>query len=197
MASIIGICNIALSHIGTSGIQALTESSKEALACRTLYESARDAVLRDHPWNFAERRAALALSTEEVPGYSYVYAYPSECLSARRFTADDAPGMTTTTPFVVTADSTLSGKLIATDLGAAVLIYTAKVTDPTMFDPLFVDALGWRLASDLAIPVTGDPRVEQSCFTRYINFLRNAQAADSMEGKKDPETSNSFVDARL
>lgn len=54
MASVIEICNRALSNIGNSrSINSLTEASKEAGQCSLHFDSCRDAALADFDWNFA------------------------------------------------------------------------------------------------------------------------------------------------
>lgn len=61
MASVVEICNRALSNIGNSrSINSLTEASKEAGECSLHFEACRDAVLSDFDWNFATKRVALA-----------------------------------------------------------------------------------------------------------------------------------------
>ena len=61
MASVIEICNRALSNIGNSrSINSLTEASKEAGQCSLHFDACRDAALADFDWNFATKRLALA-----------------------------------------------------------------------------------------------------------------------------------------
>jgi hypothetical protein len=92
------ICNMALSSIGTrSTIASLSEDSTEAETCQLWYNTLRDSLLRDLPWNWARRQVALAVykaaaGTQENPQgalpqpplpWLYSYAYPSDCLDAR------------------------------------------------------------------------------------------------------------------
>ena len=81
MASSVDICNLALTKIGHESITALTENSKAGRLCNLHYAQMRDAVLRDHTWNFAITRANLALSTT-TPEYefSYQHALPVDLL---------------------------------------------------------------------------------------------------------------------
>ena len=82
MSSAVEICNLALSHLGSSGIDALDERSEAAAACTTFYAICRDMVLRDAPWPFATKMQALAL-VEEDPNteWGFSYRYPSDCPS--------------------------------------------------------------------------------------------------------------------
>ncbi len=80
MASVVEICNRALSNIGNSrSINSLTEASKEAGECSLHFEACRDAVLSDFDWNFATKRVALADTSNPPPDWEYAYQYPSDC----------------------------------------------------------------------------------------------------------------------
>lgn len=82
MASEVSICNLALNHIGAYAIASLSDATKEARDCNTLYSYARDSVLRDHKWAFATKRLTLALLTDTYSGWDYAYQYPTDCLIA-------------------------------------------------------------------------------------------------------------------
>ena len=91
MASVVEICNRALSYIGNSrSINSLTEASKEAGECSLHFEACRDAVLSDFDWNFATKRVALADTSNPPPDWEYAYQYPSDCL---RITEIMLPGV--------------------------------------------------------------------------------------------------------
>lgn len=54
------IANMALSLMGEATITALSNSTAAARAMNLHYIPVRDALLRSHPWNFAQRRISLA-----------------------------------------------------------------------------------------------------------------------------------------
>ena len=56
----INIWNRALGFLGARGVAAEQENTPEALQCRLYWDTARRQVLRDFPWNFAQRRVWLA-----------------------------------------------------------------------------------------------------------------------------------------
>ncbi len=84
MANEIEICNLALTRVGANTIAAFTDPTQEATICNSLYAFARDNVFRDHDWAFASKPLALTLLTETHPEWDYVYAYPGDCMAARR-----------------------------------------------------------------------------------------------------------------
>lgn len=190
MPSVVAICNLALAHIGVAEINSLTEATNQARQCNLLFVPARDAVLREFPWNFATKMTRLAQAPVSVPDWDYVYQYPSDCLRAIRIYEASA----TTTEFrVVLLDG---GKAIVTNVANAYLEYTARVTDPALFDAQFIDAFSWKLAAELAAPLTGDPRLGQYAYQMYQQALRSAWASTANEQKVTPKQSRRYVEVR-
>lgn len=64
----VSICKLALTRVGQdpNSLTALADATKEGRLCTVHYEPSRDAVLRAHPWNFAIKRADLALTTQPI-----------------------------------------------------------------------------------------------------------------------------------
>lgn len=195
MASEIGICQMALDHIGARQINSLTDQCQEARACSRLYASARDQVLRDHPWGFAERRRRLALLTPpNLHGYLYAYEYPTDCFHAREIFAG---AYLKPIEFRVARLDEGYPKLILTNEPDAILIYTAHVTDADGFDSAFAAALSWRLAADLAMPLTKTLAVQQSAMEIYSYHINSAGKNDAAETHQDPINHfTTFLDAR-
>lgn len=190
MTSEIDICNMALSHIGAqSSISDFLEASVEAQQCSLLYAPARDAVLREHAWNFASRRAALADLGAPPPGWRYRYSLPADCLVARKILSENRS--TQKIEFEV------SNFTVLTDQAQAVLAYTARVTDASKFDPMFVVALSWRLAVDLVPPITGSKTIQQTALSIYKNEIAAARAADAAEGTADSIHKVDWIQARI
>lgn len=200
MANSVEICNLALSHIGSSSIESLSNpKNKEARQCALLYPISRDAALRDHDWGFARKRASLALTDLKIEGWDFVYQYPSDCLSPREiYNHISYPAkVEERVPFETGANGDLTGNVILTNEENALLIYTAKLENTNLFDALFVEALSWRLAADLAIPIKGKADLEQRALNRYMQIVGLAKARNSNEGYKAPDHGSSFLKARL
>lgn len=216
MASVVDICNLALSHIGALSIQALTESNRQARECSRLYGVIRDTVLAEFPWNFSRKRVTLALvSGVTVSGWDFVYAYPTDCLKALdiynplttqtyidgqffRGSAEEAVVKTKADKirFEVALSEGKDQRLILTNQEDAELIYTAKVTDANLFDPSFIDAISWRLAADLAMPLKGKVALHQQMMQMYENKLGRSRQANANEGFEPPGGASAYVIAR-
>jgi hypothetical protein len=163
MASIVGICNAALSHCGTrSKIDAIDEGSAEANACTTHFDLVRDATLRGFDWNFARLTAGLAELQNPPQRWAHKFALPVDMVRLRRL--NDVPLIRLPETFYELAgDKDGSGAFISvilTNASPVSAIYTARVEDPLRWDAGFADAMAYGLASRICFELTGkDDRV--------------------------------------
>ena len=196
MASKISIINMALGWLGAPPIAALTEKRPEAIYASQYYDSALEQTLRDHRWNFAQRRRRLAAL--DVPDgyqgiYENAYALPVDCLHAH--TVLDAAE--NTFPFIVALAEDGGSKIVLTNVASAYLAYTALVTVPELYDPNFVRAMSRRLAADIAVPILkNNAQKVQEAETLYDRELTRAKLADYREGKPEEEEDVSWIAAR-
>jgi len=184
MASDTNICNLALLRLGTrSTISSLTEGSTEANACAMIYPLVRDALLSQHRWSFATRRVTLADLGNPPDSWAFRYAYPTDCLQARQLAqpVPQAPPIA----FEVSGDQDSAGnaiRVILTNQPQAELLYTAAITSPALFNPPFVEALSWMVAAELAVALTGDAGLAQSCLQAAAAAITSAKDQDADEG---------------
>ncbi len=196
-ASVISICNMALARIGVSNfISSLTEASAEARACNLFYESMRDYALRDYQWSFANRRVTLADAGTAPTNWEYKYGYPSDCLRARAIVVQGlaTPRNDQRIPFEVANDNGV--RVIYTNQAQAELQYTVRVEDPTLFDPMFVSALAYLLASEIAMPLAVQPKVAEQARGAYTLVSSAAAAANLSEITEAPIADSEFIAIR-
>lgn len=175
MASVVDICNVALSAIRAGAITSLEEGGAAARACNINYEAVRDEVLQAHAWNCAAARAVLARQASGPPfGFDYAYTLPPDCLQVRR--AVDEAGVDLTVAWL------LEGGGLLTDAEAVRITYTARLTDPNLFSPLLRGALAARLAAEIAFSLTGKHSTEQAAWGKYKEKLHQARSRDAGEG---------------
>lgn len=198
MSSDIEICNVALSRVAhTQPIVSFTERSKAAELCSVFYATLRDLVLADFPWPFAESIVTLADIGNPAPGWAYRYRYPSDCLKVREIIipGQRAPlNSDQQIPYKIGYD--VGGRVIHTDLPEAGVRFTYRVEDSTFFDPLFADALAWRLAMDLALPLSSKPDLQQFAAQQFGLAMTKAQGSAFEESQDDPEPESEFVSVR-
>ena len=198
MASVVSICNLALSNIGKDNINALTDAGAEARACSQFYEHTRDMMLQAYPWRFAGGTVSLAQVTNDKPGqWGYAYQRPTDCLKVRwvrpAYSEDD---LALTRQQEISHQYEAEAQRIYCNLSPAFLRYTAMITDPSLFPPLFVDALSWHLATRLAMPLTRDPKVRAEAFQMAQMMTGQAQMSDANEERETSDHSTEFVEGR-
>ncbi|WP_332726482.1 hypothetical protein [Pseudomonas sp. ESBL9] len=97
-------------------------------------------------------------------------------------------------PFLIGYDP--GGRVIHTDQPEAVCRFTFKVEDSTFFDPQFADALAWRLAMELALPLSSKPDLQQFAAQQYRQALTIAEGSAFQESQDDPEPESEFITVR-
>lgn len=197
----IEICNNALTRIGMSPIEALTEASEEARRCNQFYESDRRIVLRRYPWPWATRRVELARSSTDnkIPqNYANAYRYPADCACLRKIYAVDGDRLMPLPDFIsYQIVSDVTGLLLYTNEPRVIAEYTADVKDVALMDDIFCEALSWKLASSIAFKLTGNMQIAQMAISEYERiFLTAAADAENEQNVKTPEL-NTFVRARF
>ena len=207
MATEVNICNLALAHLGDDAtIASLSppEGSAQAEKAARFYPIARDTLLEMHTWNFAAKRANLALTTNNIAQWDYAYVAPTDMMSpvavispiaqndyATRMSAGDTPGGITSNyaPTIVAGQYTpqqfaIEGTTIYTNVETAMLRYQAFITESDKFSPLFVMTLSWHLASMLAGPIIkGDQGAAEAkrCTQVMVNYLTTAKQSDNLQ----------------
>lgn len=191
MASVINIFNIALARIGNSRtMNSLTEKTKEAYTCNLFYGPVRDAVLADNDWNFAMSRVLLADLGDPAPGWLFRYQYPTDCARISAILPRGYFGphhsLRHKPIFEVGSNEDGTSRVIHTNEPQAMLLYVRSITDPMMFDALFADALSWRLAAEIAMPISSNASLGQQAMANYQQVLAAAMQR-SLDESHEPE----------
>jgi hypothetical protein len=212
-----GVCNRALLRIGQSQlINDLTQASPIARACQALYADSRDATLEARWWPFAKRRATLAeIAEADLPeagigGWAYAYTLPADCIAPRYIEAltddtdeeviavnSDAIGIASgARPIPFDTEDDGDRRILLTDQPAAVLVYTARVTQVARFTPLFKDALSFKLASDLAFGIAKKPAVGREMLVAFERALERAAGSSAKQSKPRSRPRSAFERVR-
>ena len=163
------IANRAITFLGATPITSLDDDTKEGRACKRLFEQTRDQLLRDHPWNFAVKRVALAANTT-APIFEYTNAF-------------DFPNNTLRIIEVNTTEEwAVEGQQIVSDAAAPLeIVYIERVTDPNLFDTKFIEAYSLRLAADIAYDITASQTVAATAEQKFASMFKEARLVDSQE----------------
>tara|TARA_R110001583_G_scaffold10107_3_gene47171 strand:+ start:736 stop:1314 length:579 start_codon:yes stop_codon:yes gene_type:complete len=191
MATEVSICSNALRKLGDDPITSLTEDTERARLCNAFYNTARDSLLRSHPWNFAITRASLTrLSSTPAYGFAYQYALPTDpyCLRVLEMEYQD---------YIFKIENLATeGRVLLSDEDTAKILYVGRITDTSLFDSLFVDTLTAHLSVKLAYPITNSTSLQLQMHKLYQAKLSEARSVDGQEGFIDDLVSDTFTDFR-
>mgnify|MGYP001564341158 CR=1 FL=1 len=192
------VANEVLVLLGDAAITSLTEDTDRARALNRLYTPTLDEALRTHDWNFARMRAVLArLSAVPEFGYSFMYQLPQQPLCLRVLTTNlraDEPWEIET---YITTDLTAQYRVILTDATALEIRFIARVTSPTLWDPLFADAFVHELARRAAYAITRNATLVAQLAGETTARWRTARSVDGQESRALKQLlSTSFTDVR-
>jgi hypothetical protein len=191
---------MALAAIGINRpIASFDESSQEAQQINLFYAQARDRVLRDAPWPFATKYAAgqlvsLSEGQDWEHQWEFSYRYPTDCIFVRRVCTVTGRQDADSPPFQIGHDS--AGRLIYTDQESAIFEYTARIEDTSRYDAAFVDALTWRLAWYIAMPLAVSDSLRSRADQQYRAAISEAKAIAANERRKDTEPISGSIKAR-
>lgn len=189
MASEVDICNRALQKLGAKRITALTDDSVNARSCNAAYEIVRDAELRAHPWNFAIARASLAAdSTAPSWGRAKSYELPADYLRLLPpYPEDNSNAL----------DWQVEGRKVYTDDTAPLYIrYIKRVSDTSLFDALFVEALSTKLASELCEEITQSNAKKEGLKDDYRETIARAKKTNAIEGVSQEPPDDTWLTVR-
>lgn len=184
--SVTQICNMALSKVGANRISSLSDGTKNSILCNEFYAPTVDEVLRMHPWNCAIHRASLsALAAAPDFGYAYQYPLPSApyCLKVLQMQYLDY-------------EFKIEGRMLLTNEGTCNILYIKRITDPTKFDSLLVEAIATRIATKLAYPVTQSKTLKEQLAEEFNLILSAARTADAQEGTAEVLDTSTWIDSR-
>ena len=187
--SYVSIANLALQKLGEPPIVSLTENSVSARAMNACYEALRDRELRANLWKFAKRRATLAAHATE-PDFTFGYAFPVPTDFLRLIK-----------PARVGLDWHLEyhegvQAILTNDGDSLEIRYIARVTDPTLFDPLFVEMLACKMAWHCAETLTQSNSKKMAALEEYKDVRREARQVNAFEVPTQPQPVDEWLTAR-
>lgn len=206
MANVVTLCNLALARLGDSATVVSIdppEGSAQAEHCAMFYPIARDVLLSAHPWNFAVRRQRLSKLEHESEQWRFAFALPSDALSLidvlKADEADDYGDSLVDARVEYHVEMLGASEAILTDEQNIIIRYLARVEKVSLFPPLFVEALTWKLAAMIAGPlIKGDAgiKMSHSCEQMAMNYLQMAIEKDSNQRRIKPKHRVKWVEDR-
>lgn len=196
------LCNHALSYLGESRIEALTESNERSRICNVFYEQTRDELLAMYQWPFAVGRASLAaVSEENLTQYEYKYALPTDYLRLIDLVDPETgkimggvrqepypPGDSVETwPYSRTGVRyQIEGNRLLTDENPCIIRYTRKIETPGLFPELFVAAFIPSLAAKIAPRLSQNNQLAGQMLALAQNAITRAKSELNITGLTRP-----------
>lgn len=197
MASKIEIANLGLIALGTRTISSLTQENDIARKINAIFDQCADEVLQAAHWNFATKIEALAKLVDAVPfGWTYIYAFPANCLSIQRLFNESTALSPNPARFRELVAPTSGGRALVADIDLAYAEFTYRVTDTTQYPPAFVKALAHKLAADLALPLTADKQIANGMEQKYQALVSEAKRMNYSEVLPKDNRTSKYLDAR-
>lgn len=202
MPSETDLLNDALGQIGATPVNAIDDGSVNANHCQRFYPALRDGLLRTADWNFASQRVELAQeATAPVFEFAYSYALPGDYLRVREYYGGSPSSGDGTDLALLEARRLLKwkveGKKILTNDGEVFIRYTARITNPDIWDPIFYQCVSAWLASKLANAITKDHKKATALLQQAVDILLPlAAAVDGQEGSVDRLESVELIEER-
>ncbi len=189
------IFNLTLKNLRVSvGIQNSNQTDRNTVVLNEFYDSAREQVLKDFDWNFANsyRELSFTGNIPQNPKFLYEFDYPNDCLFAREI----VPYVNNEVVEFEVATNASGQKVINTNITPAVLRYTKSVDNEIFFSTEFVMALCWYLAFLSAPAITGNRSLQNDCLSIYRSMLIKAKTVNASEGYTKNADGCNWLDAR-
>ena len=175
------ICKQAIMRLGSTD----TLKGQPMVFANSFYDHTLEELLSDAPWAFAKKQVTLVVNaTNPSSGHTKKYTLPTDVVQVLRVNNID-----TTENF---GQWEIMGGFLHTDIGAPIIIdYTSQQTDVTLFPAPFIEALIARIASKIAIPLTGSGELGSAMATVALETMQRPSVKILIEKSAKPRTTTS------
>jgi len=174
------ICKQAIMRLGSID----TLKGQPMVFANSFYDHTLEELLADAPWAFAKKQVTLIAGTAPTQGYTKKYTLPTDVIQVLRVNNID-----TTENF---GQWEIMGGFLHTDIGAPIIIdYTANITDVAEFPAPFIEALIARIASKIALPLTGSGDLVAAMTTVAMETMQRPSVKILIEKSAKPRLTTS------
>jgi len=186
-ASPVSICSNALLMLGDSPIASFDDASDRARQAANLFPTARDYVLRLHPWNCAVKR--VLLSPEATPpAFEWAAAFTLPDDHLRTLSVGERQER---------VEYAQEGRQILMRSNVCRLRYIFRNEAVPTWDSSLIWAMTTAMRALFAYGTTQSTSLEQVINESLREVLRQARAADGQEQEMEPLDDSPLLDARF
>jgi hypothetical protein len=198
MSSKTDLVNSAFIKLGEATVSNVdTDPNTPARVMKAQYDLKRRELLRKYQWNFAIKRSSLAPdATSPAFGYANRFLVPTDCIKFLGVYDESDPGYQVNYSGSRTPHK-LEGGFILADDNPLNVFFVRDVTDVSLFDPMFFEALAWKLAIECGLAITNDGDRVAAAVAGYKDIIKDAKSADAMEGTPEVLMATEWLDSRL
>jgi hypothetical protein len=194
----VALWNLALGHVRAAPVGSVDEFSRQALACKNVWDFVRASALSEAPWRFATRRYELAELAQESPEWAHVYALPAGFLRAWTVSAREVPKHVPAPEieYEILADESGNSRLFSNYEGIRAKITTD--VEVGRYTHTFSAAVAHLLAANIAVPIAGielGTRLQQAQMEMYRMAIGAASSEDASHHRIEPRKSK-YISAR-
>jgi hypothetical protein len=184
-AAEVEVANGALVHLREAPLNSLDDDRTAAVHVRAHFGSVRDALLRRHPWNFAETRDTLAQDPLASKGkFDLTFPLPGDCVRVFEVENADANTWQVETRKAATEGVDLEVAVLSTSISAPRVVYNRIVGNPALWDPLFVEVFSLKLAAKIGGGLGRDKTELDSLSMEAEKLLMVSRRADEREAAR-------------
>ncbi len=191
------ICNLALAYLAKGRITSMTQGTEEARQCAMHYDHCRRMLLRHYRWGFAKRTIKLALADATIPGWEYIYGYPSSCLSVRFVFPEEYAARTEFRKDEYEVAVSDGVTVLCSNVEDAWCEYTEDVTEVNRMSEEFIEALARYLAASMAMVITGNGDLMKANYQFMQAALEQAKVENAQELEQRPKWPIKYAEARF
>ena len=186
------ILNRAIINLGLEPILSPGDDNRRARLASLLYDTVVDGLLEaSPPWNFATKPVILSTALSNTPtwGFAFSFAAPSDWLAHIHTEGINEP-------FRLEHDAN-AGTIYVTDLSTLRIKYVARITNTTQWPHMFHEAVAFKLAAELSIPLTRRSDLRTKMEELALQKLDDARYNDHVQSPQETVVSNRYLVARL
>jgi hypothetical protein len=189
MTTSIDIANRALILLGGREITSFLEGTNESRLAKNLYQSTRDYVLRAYPWASLKKRKSLAeLAEQPVSGFNHQYQLPNDCMRVLEVYGSSK----------IKSDYwEVNGRAVLTNSKPVSIVYLSGDVPEQEYSPQLIQALVYRLAAEMAYPMTGNTSAQGNFASLFSQVLDEARTTDALEQSQRPIGPHNFERVRM